>query len=221
MGNRLSPANRRWSVGVRSMLAALVVAAGLVVAGVPVAAQQGSDPAPSAEAMQIEMDFLMGMIPHHRGAVMMSEMALQKAARPEVRELAQRVIDSQTAEVALMSNWLRDWYGMEAPAGTMMPQEMMAMMDMPMLRGQMPSTEQQQAQMRALEMKSGAEFDIAYLSMLAEHHAMAIMMTPPVLLGGHHAALYDQAAMIAQDQGEEIGEIQMLLQQFYGIDRPQ
>lgn len=37
----------------------------------------------------------MGMIPHHRSAIMMAEMAMMKATRPELRAMAQKEISEQ------------------------------------------------------------------------------------------------------------------------------
>jgi uncharacterized protein (DUF305 family) len=175
---------------------------------------------PDRQQAQLEQDFLMGMIPHHRGAIMMSRMALEKATRPELKELAQKVIAEQAMEIQLMSNYLRDWYGMTPPAGDMMSPEMMRETDMPMMHGTMPSMEAMMRSMQSLETKSGAEFDIAYMSALAEHHAMASMMASSVLVGGYHGDLYKLAARIVKDQGEEVVQLQAWLEQWYGIDRP-
>ncbi len=40
------------------------------------------------------------MIPHHQGAIDMSELALEKAERPEVKKLAEQIIRDQKAEIA-------------------------------------------------------------------------------------------------------------------------
>ena len=59
--------------------------------------------APAAEAGRL---FLQQMIAHHEGAVAMAEEALAGAQTPEVRALAQQVIDDQTAEIAAMKGML-------------------------------------------------------------------------------------------------------------------
>lgn len=50
--------------------------------------------------------FLEQMIMHHEGAVDMAETALKDAQDPDVLELAQQVIDDQTAEIATMKDLL-------------------------------------------------------------------------------------------------------------------
>lgn len=207
--------------GTRLVLALIVAVGALALLWSPATAQPPvPDFVPDLRQAQLEQDFLMGMVPHHRGAIMMSRMALEKATKPELKELAREVIAMQEMEIQLMSNYLRDWYGMQPPAGDMMSPEMMREMDMPMMHGTMPSMEAQQRQMQSLQTKTGADFDIAYMSALAEHHAMASMMASSVLVGGYHGDLYKLAARIVKDQGEEIVQLQEWLEQWYGIDRP-
>jgi uncharacterized protein (DUF305 family) len=50
--------------------------------------------------------FLRMMIPHHQQAIDMSEEALDEAEHPELRELAQSIIDEQSAEIELMQGYL-------------------------------------------------------------------------------------------------------------------
>jgi uncharacterized protein (DUF305 family) len=192
-----------------------VLLAGLLAA--PVAADPGGlDPAPNPGAARIETEFLTQMIPHHRGAVEMAEMALQKAARQEVRQLAQQIIQDQEREISQMSHWLRDWYGLTPPSGTEM--DMASMMQMaPMLHGTMPDMT---ARMHRLMGLSGPEFDVEFLSAMTDHHSMAVMMAAPVLMSGHHADLYALAENVVITQGEEIKRMDEYLDRFYGVRRP-
>lgn len=210
---RLSPL--RLALGLSVALLALALFWSPATAQPPV-----PDFVPDQRQAQVEQDFLMGMIPHHRGAIKMSRMALEKATKPELKEMARKVIAAQEMEIQLMTNYLRDWYGMQPPAGDMMTPEMMRDMDMPMMNGTHPSMEAMMRQMQALETKTGRDFDIAYMSALAEHHAMASMMASSALIGAYHGDLYKLAARIIKDQGEEIVQLQMWLEQWYGIDRP-
>jgi uncharacterized protein (DUF305 family) len=50
--------------------------------------------------------FLRMMIPHHQLAIDMSEQALDNAEHPKLKELAQQIIDEQSAEIELMEGYL-------------------------------------------------------------------------------------------------------------------
>lgn len=60
-----------------------------------------------AQDMADEM-FLRMMIPHHQRAIDMSEKALQRSERPEVKDLARTIIDEQSAEIKQMKGYLED-----------------------------------------------------------------------------------------------------------------
>ncbi len=57
-------------------------------------------------AVDSEEAFVSGMIPHHREAVESARAVLETTQRPEVRELAQNVIATQTEEIATLEGWL-------------------------------------------------------------------------------------------------------------------
>ena len=59
---------------------------------------QSMKPGPDYDLMFIDM-----MTPHHQSAITMAQDALVKAAHPEIKTLAQQIIDAQTKEIAQMT----------------------------------------------------------------------------------------------------------------------
>jgi uncharacterized protein (DUF305 family) len=53
-----------------------------------------------------DVDFAANMLPHHQGAVDMAKVELEHGTDPELRKLAQDIIDSQQKEIAFMKEWL-------------------------------------------------------------------------------------------------------------------
>ena len=67
-------------------------------------------PAMAAGVMAEDPDvaFICGMIPHHQGAIDMAKIELQYGKDSWAKEMAQKVIDAQTQEIADMRKWLAD-----------------------------------------------------------------------------------------------------------------
>lgn len=59
---------------------------------------QSSDP---------DIAFAKGMIAHHRGAIDMAKTELQYGKDPELRKLAQEIINAQQPEIDRMEAWLK------------------------------------------------------------------------------------------------------------------
>jgi uncharacterized protein (DUF305 family) len=60
-------------------------------------------------AADFDREFIRQMIPHHQMAVMMARMLRYGTARQEMKDLADAVTESQSAEIELMRGWYRDW----------------------------------------------------------------------------------------------------------------
>ena len=62
-----------------------------------------------------DADFLMMMIPHHQSAIEMAKVELETGSDPATKEMAQKIIDAQEAEIAEMKKMI-EALGFEPPA---------------------------------------------------------------------------------------------------------
>jgi uncharacterized protein (DUF305 family) len=63
-----------------------------------------------------DLAFIEAMIPHHQMAVMMAQVATLRAEHPELKSLAQVIIDAQQREIEQMETWREAWSGAATPA---------------------------------------------------------------------------------------------------------
>lgn len=59
----------------------------------------------AASGQTIDQAYVAKMIAHHEGAVAMAQVALRDSRDPEIRRMAQAVVDTQTREIAEMKAW--------------------------------------------------------------------------------------------------------------------
>jgi len=62
---------------------------------------------PRSLAMENPFDeaFIDAMIPHHRSAIYMAQVASEKSKIPEIKELAQNIVSAQKREIGQMRHW--------------------------------------------------------------------------------------------------------------------
>ncbi len=53
-----------------------------------------------------DKDFIYGMIPHHQGAVDLAKVVLEFGKDPDVKKLAEGVVQAQESEITWMNEWL-------------------------------------------------------------------------------------------------------------------
>jgi uncharacterized protein (DUF305 family) len=69
-----------------------------------------------ARGQDFDLLFLEMMIPHHEGAVRMSQWIQEQTTRRELKELANRIIRQQQREIEQMKQWKASWAESSRPA---------------------------------------------------------------------------------------------------------
>ncbi|MER6427845.1 DUF305 domain-containing protein [Streptomyces sp900105245] len=215
----------------RSLLRRTAAPAAVAVAAVVLAACGGSDSSPSSKpsghgmgAMPSggasatasaakgshdaqDVSFAQGMIPHHRQAVAMADLAPSRAKSQRVKDLAAKIEQAQDPEITTMSGWLKAW-GEKVPDAGMpgMDHSSMPGMDHSSKPGMMSGDD-----MDKLEELSGDAFDRAFVQMMISHHRGAIEMAKTEQAKGAYGPATTMAESIVTSQSAEITEMNKIL----------
>lgn len=175
-----------------AIVAITVVAAFAIGYWVGVARDSGHDhAAPGATTAAavarpgvVDVGFCQDMTRHHKQAVLMAIMALDRAT-PTVRTLAKEILSSQSREIGVMSGWLALW---GKPQGSSAPMAWMSHGDGARISGvdkkatsampshiHMPGMATTQ-QLGALRRKAGKRFDVLFMQLMTRHHQSGIVM---------------------------------------------
>lgn len=158
------------------------------------ASTTASTAAPNEAAARYEQKFMTGMIDHHQMAIEMAEMCLSRAVHDELRQLCQNIIAAQSAEIRQLQDWLKNWYGVAY--SPMMSKA--AARDMMHLGG-----------------LTGAEFEIAFMDMMIEHHEGAVEEGRRCIERAYHKPLVELCHDIIATQTAEIEQMRTWLCQWY------
>lgn len=174
------------------------------------ACADGAGTSPSVESdtgspfNDADVRFAQQMIPHHEQAVEMAELAAERAASDEVRQLAENIQAAQGPEIETMTGWLEAW-GQDVPSGSVDHEDMGHGSD-----GAMPGM-MSEDDMQMLENADGAEFDRMFLEMMIRHHMGAIEMARTEQANGENADAVALAEEVESDQNAEIDRMRQLL----------
>ncbi len=148
------------------------------------------------EDRPFDLQFVDQMTMHHEGAIMSSEHMISDSKRPELRELAENIEESQSEQIDRMQEWRDEWYP-DAEQTSGMPAGMMdEMMGDGMMERMMGGSMQ--------EMMGGGATDEMFLRMMIPHHEMAVDMSEKALEEAEHPELKDLARKIIDEQTAEI-----------------
>ena len=158
--------------------------------------------------------FIVMMIPHHQGAIAMAELAASRSRRPEIKALAQRIITSQSREIAQMRQWYRQWYGGDVPNWTRAGLGPAAGMGMGGGMGMGMGLPGMATSLAVL--KSAPDFDRAFIEQMIPHHRMGVMMASHAEWNTQHPQLRALEEAMVQVQSEEIEQMAQWYRQWFG-----
>jgi uncharacterized protein (DUF305 family) len=145
-----------------------------------------------------DVHFMQGMIAHHGQAIHMSRLAAERGANPRLLRFANKIDQSQEAEIRLMQEWLRA-NNQVAPAA-----DSWRTMSMPGML-----TAEQLAQLTAAK---GTDFDKQFLTLMIKHHEGALKMVADLLATPRAAQDVDVSVLANDVEITQSAEIAMMYQ---------
>lgn len=153
--------------------------------------ETGQDTANSADFRYAQM-----MIEHHAQALVMTELAPERASRSTVKRLAERIAAGQKPEIGAMEGWLKrnggdkrkqhhDHSGMPGMAT--------------------------EAQLKELRGADGKAFDKLFLELMITHHQGAITMATEALTEGNDIFVEEMASDVVAQQTVEIDRMRGMM----------
>ncbi|HEU4883944.1 MAG TPA: DUF305 domain-containing protein [Longimicrobium sp.] len=156
---------------------------------------------------EADVRFVTGMIAHHGQALEMAALVPDRATRPDVRLMAERIQVSQRDEIALMERWLQA-HGEPVPSADSVHAHHHGG-----AHAQMPGMLTPE-EMQRLAAASGAEFDRLFLELMIRHHEGALMMVAELFGtpgGGQQSSVFHIANEVDADQRMEIDRMRTML----------
>jgi uncharacterized protein (DUF305 family) len=143
--------------------------------------------------------FIDAMVPHHRGAIDMAEVALENAEHQEIIELSRNIISSQQAEIEELKSIKQEEFGTSDVPMEMSQQQM---------RGMGVMVEPQQLATRE-------PFDRAFIEAMIPHHQSAIEMAMVAQEKSTIPEIRELAENIASAQQKEIEQMEQWRKDWY------
>ncbi|GAA4668653.1 DUF305 domain-containing protein [Streptomyces chumphonensis] len=144
-----------------------------------------------------DIDYMSRMVVHHEQALVMADLAPERAGGAPVRKLADRIRAAQDPEITAMRAWLeRHAPDRAEESGSDASGHGHSHGDMPGM-----ATEEELAELRAAE---GAAFDALFLELMIDHHNGAVTMVAEVLGAGNDVRVEELAADTAAQQSAEV-----------------
>jgi uncharacterized protein (DUF305 family) len=192
------------------IIAIVLVIVGLVGMAATITFIEPVGPAASGAGGNMDAMFIEQMIPHHEDAIAMAELALTRAEHPQIKQLAEDVIVTQSAEIDQMREWYREWFDSDVPdygglfgtTGRRSPGRMGGMMG-----GGAVDLE---------DLEAADEFDKVFIEQMIPHHQMGIMMSRMAGIATDRFELRGLTQSIIETQSREVVRMQEWYDEWYG-----
>jgi uncharacterized protein (DUF305 family) len=143
--------------------------------------------------------FIDAMVPHHRGAVEMAEVALENAEHEEIRRLSEDIVSTQEAEIEELKGIKQEEFGTSRVPTDMDPGQMEGM-------GMMTDPQ---------SLADEEPFDEAFIRAMIPHHRSAIQMANVALERSDNPRIEKLAGEIVRAQEREISQMQTWRNEWY------
>ncbi|WP_422743055.1 DUF305 domain-containing protein [Mycobacterium sp. WMMD1722] len=160
----------------------------------------GEDSAEHGPHNAEDITFAQNMLPHHKQALELVDLARANSTDPALLQLAGAIAAAQGPEIGQMSEMLRSW-GQNPDAAMDHSGHDMSMTGMV-----------DAATMQRLESLRGAEFDTLWLQSMISHHQGAVEMANAEIAGGQNAEAKTLAEHIVSTQEAEIAQMKQMLE---------
>ena len=183
--------------------APLLVIAVTIALGVSACGEDDSTASRDALGNGTDRAFAAEMIPHHRSAVEMAEIAQKRGVHKEIKDLAAAIISTQNAEIEQLQGFEQrlEKAGVKPGDLGMAEHEMGTDTDAAMLADAKP-------------------FDREFIDMMIPHHQGAIRMAHVELEKGESPGLVHLAEAIVDGQSNEIDEMNTWRVDWFGKQSP-
>ncbi len=140
------------------------------------------------------------MIPHHQGALDMSQIVLRDTQDADIRRMAQKTVDMQTRDIAELRRWLETRVGAAAGAAA------------PGGGGEPPFAPAEAKMKDAMMTAAGANTDQTWTRKMIAHHQGALDMSQVVLRESQDTGIRRMAQKTIEMQTADIAELRAWLE---------
>lgn len=159
-------------------------------------AEEAAKEASRDTANSADFRYAQMMIEHHSQALVMTELAPDRASDTTVKRLAERISAGQKPEIGAMEGWLKNNGGEDR--------------EQPHDHAGMPGMATG-AQLKELRAAKGKAFDELFLELMITHHQGAITMATEALSEGNDVFVEEMASDVVAQQTVEINRMRALM----------